>query len=176
MVQLRDKEAGRDDFVRTGRAIKKLMDKKNAVFMVNDRVDEALELDADGVHLGQEDMTVSEAGKILKNKIIGLSAHSEEQLRAALSTDIDYVSVGPIFPTVTKPGYEPVGIELIKTAGLYADIPFVAIGGINKNNLREVTKAGAKRIAVVRALIDDPDPFGAAKQMIGIINDTDRIR
>lgn len=167
MIQFRDKEATDKEFFEAGRKIKSILEGKRVLFMVNDRVDLAASLDSDGVHIGQEDMPVEKARTILgRRKIIGLSTHSLTEMREAQDRDVDYISVGPVFPTETKPDYTPVGLGLVSSAARESQKPFVAIGGINRENIRDIVAAGAKRIAVVRAVLSAKDPFSAAKSLI----------
>ncbi|MFC1624290.1 thiamine phosphate synthase [Candidatus Omnitrophota bacterium] len=164
IIQYRDKEATDREFLETGKKIKDLLSKKDVLFIVDDRVEVALALDADGVHLGQEDMPVKVARSILgTKKIIGLSTHSMRQMREGGKLDVDYISVGPVFSTPTKPDYRAIGLELIEIASQELKIPFVAIGGIDESNIEDVSRAGARRIAVVRAILSSKDPFAAAK-------------
>lgn len=173
IVQLRDKEASDREFFDIGRKIKNLLRRKKTLFVIDDRVEMALALDSDGVHLGQDDMPVAVVRKMLgRRKIIGLSTHSIDQMRAAVKKDVDYISIGPVFPTPTKPDYRPVGLELVRIAAKESRIPFVAIGGIDETNIEGVVAAGAKRIAVVRAILSAEDPFIATKRLY----DTVRVR
>ena len=166
IVQFRDKTATDEEFLEAAKKIRSLAKDKGALFIINDRVDMALALDSDGIHLGQDDMPVEAARKILgKKKIIGLSTHSVSQIDGALKKDVDYISVGPVYSTPTKPDYAPVGLDLIRTASRKLKIPFVAIGGIDESNIKEVTAAGAKRIAVVRAVLSSNDPLEATKTL-----------
>src|SRR5207247_3526750 len=130
-----------------------------ALFIVNDDPYLALELRADGVHLGQDDMAPAEARRIMgPDAIIGLSTHSAEQIRAASDAPVDYISVGPIWETPTKEGRAATGLELIRTAEEIATVPWFAIGGIDVDNVEQVTAAGAERICVVGAVRDAADP------------------
>jgi len=167
MVQFRGKGASDREFLEAASRIKDLLRGTQALFIVNDRVDLAVRLDADGVHLGQDDMSVETARKMLGEEgIIGLSTHSEQEMREAAKKDVDYISVGPVFETPTKLGCKAVGLELVELAAKEARKPFVAIGGINASNIRDVVASGAKRIAVVRAILSSDDPFIAAKDLM----------
>lgn len=170
MIQFRDKEATDKEFFEAGRKIKGLLEGKGVLFIVNDRVDLAASLDTDGVHIGQEDMPVEKARTILgRRKVIGLSTHSLTEMREAQDRDVDYISVGPVFPTETKPDYAAVGIGLVSSAARESQKPFVAIGGINRENIRDIVAAGARRVAVVRAVLSAKDPFLAAKNLIEVV-------
>ena len=177
IIQFRDKEASDKEFLETGRKIKDLARKKKALFIVDDRVDLALALDSDGVHLGQDDMPVEIARKILgRKKIIGLSTHSIPQIRKAAKEKVDYISVGPVFSTPTKPDYKEVGLKLIRFAKKEVKIPFVAIGGINESNIRSVVLAGAGRVAIVRAILSKKDSYKAMKNLIKLNKKYDTIK
>lgn len=156
IIQLRFKNMELSNFAKVitdACQISRLAKKHKIPFLINDRVDVAQAVDADGVHLGQEDLSVESARKILgKKKIIGVSCHNIKQALLAQRQGADYVSLGPVFKTPTKPKYKPVGLSLIKRAKDKLRLPFVAIGGINLNNLKDLLEAGAERIAVVRAV------------------------
>lgn len=157
-IQLRDKDASAKELLDAARECLTLTRPAGAKLIINDRVDVALTADADGVHLGQDDLAVEEAREILgKEKIIGLSTHSIEQLQAALPTSADYLAIGPVFETTTKENPSPVvGLELIAAAKALADRPLVAIGGINLERAPAVIKAGADSVAVISALYPWP--------------------
>lgn len=153
IIQVRFKNIALSRVIKDACLIAKLSEKTKTIFLVNDRVDIALLCNADGVHLGHLDMPYALARKLLgKNKIIGLSTHSLKEAVLAQKQGADYISVGPIFATPTKPEYKAVGLSLIKKIKAEIKIPLVAIGGINHDNLIEVLNAGAERIAVVRAI------------------------
>ena len=166
VIQLRDKESAAGEIVEAGRAIRKAIGKNKVAFIVNDRPDIALAVGADGVHLGQDDMPVMAARSILgKDKIIGLSTHSLEQAAEAQNSGADYIGVGPVFSTPTKPGYKAVGLELIKKVKNISRVPFVVIGGIDESNIDDVIAAGGSRVAVVRAVCAAEDIREAAKRL-----------
>jgi thiamine-phosphate pyrophosphorylase len=159
LIQLRDKEAIGRELLEQAMACLRLTRKAGATLIINDRVDVALTADADGVHLGQEDLSVAEAREILgEDKIIGVSTHSIDQFRAALETSADYIAVGPIYPTMTKENPAPVvGLDLVREARKLTDRPLVAIGGINHGRAPEVIEAGADCVAVISALYPLPE-------------------
>lgn len=166
IIQLHEKETSAREIVEVGRAIRKAIGTESAVFMMNDRPDIALAVEADGVHLGQDDIPVDAARAILgKGKIIGLSTHSLVQAEVAQKSGADYIGVGPVFSTPTKPDYKAVGIGLISEVKKISKIPFLAIGGIDETNLDDVITAGAQRIAVVRAVCGSEDIGQAARRL-----------
>jgi thiamine-phosphate diphosphorylase len=171
MVELRDREQPRAVIERAGRTFRRLANTYSALFIVNDDPHLALELSADGVHVGQDDMDPAEARRIMgPDAIIGLSTHSREQIEAAATAPVDYISVGPIWETPTKEGRPATGLELIRTAAEVAAKPWFAIGGIDAGNVGEVVGAGANRICVVRAIRDAADPRAAAGVLFGAVD------
>ena len=164
VVQLRDKEAAEDEVLAAADVFRRCCREAGALFIVNDRPDLAVAAGADGVHLGQEDMPVARARAVVGDRrIVGLSTHSPQQLAAARG--VDYVAVGPVYATPTKPGRPPVGLEPVRHAAAHAEVPFFAIGGIDAANVDDVVAAGAGRIAVVRAIVDAADPAAAARRL-----------
>lgn len=136
-----------------------------ALFVVNDDPQLALESDADGVHVGQDDVAVARAREILgPDRLVGLSTHSTEQIDSADGSD--YIGVGAVWATPTKPDAQAVGLELVRYAAGHAKVPFFAIGGIDAANAPAVCAAGATRIAVVRAIGDAADPETAARTLL----------
>jgi thiamine-phosphate diphosphorylase len=158
LIQIRDKEASAREFLAAARACVKATRAAGARLIVNDRVDIALAADADGVHLGQDDLDVADARAILgPAKIIGLSTHTLDQFREALATSADYLAVGPVYATTTKDKADPVvGLDLLRRARQIADRPLVAIGGITLQRAPEAIAAGADSIAVISALYPRP--------------------
>jgi thiamine-phosphate pyrophosphorylase len=167
MVQLRDKRAGDAAILRAAARFRALCDEHGALFWLNDRPDLALAAHADGVHLGQDDMPVAEARERLGPELlIGLSTHSPEQFDAALRSDADQLSVGPVWETPTKQGRPAAGLSYVRHAAERGgERPWFAIGGIDAGNVGEVVAAGARRIVVVRAIRDAADPETAARQL-----------
>jgi thiamine-phosphate pyrophosphorylase len=164
VVQLREKAGDERDIVRAGRVFRRLCDAYDALFIVNDRPELAIACAADGVHLGQDDAAPAEVRRMMgADALIGLSTHSTEQVDAV--SGVDYFCVGPVFATPTKPEYEPVGLDLVRYASEHAAEPFFAIGGIEPENVGEVVRAGAERVAVVRAIRDAADPGAAARAL-----------
>jgi thiamine-phosphate pyrophosphorylase len=171
MLELRDRELSGALLAQHAETFRRLADTYGAPFIVNDDPELALELKADGVHVGQDDVSPSEAREIVgADGIIGLSTHSAEQIEAARSEPVDYISVGPVWETPTKQGRPATGLELIRTAAERATLPWFAIGGIDPANAGEVISAGAKRICVVRAIRDAPDPRDAAFELASALD------
>ncbi|HEX5376038.1 MAG TPA: thiamine phosphate synthase [Solirubrobacterales bacterium] len=168
IVQLREKSLPRREVELAALTFRRLCDTYSALFVVNDDPDLARACNADGVHVGQDDMPAAEARAALgPDAIVGLSTHSEEQIAAAAGEPVDYMSVGPIWETPTKEGRPAVGLDLIRHASASAPHPFFAIGGIDASNAPEVVDAGARRICVVRAIRDAGDPTLAAEELRG---------
>jgi len=166
VVQLRDKEAGDAELMASAERLRALCDEHGALLVVNDRPDLARACGADGVHLGQDDLSVAEVRRGVGDALlIGLSTHSPAQIAAAAGTGADYIAVGPVYPTATKPDLAPVGLELVAHAAAHALQPFFAIGGIDAVRAAEVAAAGAERVAVVRAIRDAADPRAAAEKI-----------
>jgi len=158
-VQLRDKNLSPSEFYLEAKAALAIARQHGLKIIINDRVDIAAALDADGVHLGQDDLPAIAARELLGEKaIIGFSTHNIEQALEALNLPIDYLAIGPIFGTRTKKDAEPVvGLEVIrKIREIAPELPIVAIGGITAENAHEVREAGADSVAVVSALLVDP--------------------
>jgi thiamine-phosphate pyrophosphorylase len=159
LVQYRDKDA--DDLTRLqwGQKLRALCQRYDALFIVNDRVDLALALEADGVHLGQQDIPIALARQILgHNRIVGRSTHCPEDLHRAQEEGADYIGVGPVYETPTKPGRSAAGLDYVRYAADHATIPWFAIGSIDPDNLNEVLSANAERVAVVRAIMHADNP------------------
>ncbi|WNZ26496.1 thiamine phosphate synthase [Leptolyngbya sp. NK1-12] len=159
LVQYRDKTA--DDLTRisTATRLRQLCHRYNALFIINDRVDLALAVEADGVHLGQTDVPIALARQLLgSQRIIGRSTTNPEEMQRAIEEGADYIGVGPVYETPTKAGRAAAGLEYVRYAVKHATVPWFAIGGINAENLAEVLSAGAERIAVVRAIMEAEQP------------------
>lgn len=157
IIQYRQKNAGTKRMYEEASAIRKLC--KNVAFLVNDRVDVALAVGADGVHLGQDDLPYKTARRLLgKKRIIGLTVHNLQEALEAQKNKADYIAVGPIFPTSTKTNAgKPVGTCLITKIKKYVTIPVVAIGGVNLENAASVVNAGADAICAISAVLPSID-------------------
>jgi thiamine-phosphate pyrophosphorylase len=171
IVQLREKDAEAGDLLRWGEVFKVAADRHGALFVVNDRPDVAVALEADGVHVGQNDIPPEVTRRLVgPDLIVGLSTHSQEQLRAA-SPRADYVCVGPVHTTPTKPGRPAVGLDLVRTAARRERRPWFAIGGIDPRTLPDVVEHGARRIVVVRAVTESDDPGKAVRTLLAGLPD-----
>ena len=170
MVQLREKtwESGR--LLPMAERLRARCRAANVTFIVNDRVDLALVLDADGVHLGQDDLPAQRARPLLKPAmILGVSTHSVEQARAARDAGADYVAIGSMFPTGSKAGFRLVGPALIRAVRAEIAAPLIGIGGITPDNVAEVIRAGADGVAVIAAVGAAPDPGAATTTFLQAI-------
>jgi thiamine-phosphate pyrophosphorylase len=166
IVQLRMKHAGDEEILAAAPRYRRACAAHEALFIVNDRPDLAAAADADGVHLGQDDVTVEAARELLgTERLIGLSTHTPAQVDAAGHAGADYIGVGPVNETPTKPGRPAVGLALVEHAAKHAPVPFFAIGGISTANIVAVRDAGATRVAVVRALTEAADPEVVARKL-----------
>ncbi len=167
IVQLRLKDAGDETIVATARRFAAVCRAHGVPLILNDRPDLVAAAGADGVHVGQDDMPVARARALVgPERIVGLSTHSPAQIDAAgAEPEIDYIGVGPVHATPTKPGRPAVGLDLVRYAAAHAATPYFAIGGIDAGNVAAVREAGATRIAVVRAITGAPDPEGAARAL-----------
>jgi len=172
VIQLRDKLDSKEELIEIGKKLRKITRETGVSFIVNDYPEIAKVVDADGVHIGQEDISFEEAKKIVgENKIVGLSTHNKEQILKAIKLGADYIGVGPVFETASKENPDPIiGVELIKWVSEKCDIPFVAIGGINLNNLDKVLSAGARCIAVISAIMQAENIKLATEQFKKVIN------
>jgi thiamine-phosphate pyrophosphorylase len=166
IVQLREKELGRAEIERAAGTFRRVADTFSALFVLNDDPELARICDADGVHVGQDDVSAEQAREAMgPDAIVGLSTHSEEQIAASAGRPVDYISVGPIWETPTKQDRPGVGLELISHAAANAPHPFFAIGGIDATFAGQVVAAGAERLCAVRAIRDATDPAAAAQEL-----------
>ena len=171
ILQLRDKHSSTQEMIRTAKALKALTGRFGAAFIIDDRIDVALAVKADGIHVGQNDMPYEYFRKIIPARMIrGLSVETPEQAAEAEDYKLAYISVSPVFLTATKSELEHEwGLEGLRSLAAKTRHTLVAIGGINKSNAGEVLKAGAKGIAVVSAICSAPDPLTAASELKSII-------
>jgi thiamine-phosphate pyrophosphorylase len=167
IVQLRIKDGAPDEQILAAAArYRRACDDAGALLIINDRPDLAVAAAADGVHLGQDDVGCEHARAIVgEERLVGLSTHSPAQIDAAVQAGVDYIGVGPVHATPTKPGRAAVGLELIRYAACHCAVPFFAIGGIDASTVDAVRDAGARRVAAVRALTGAQDPELAARAL-----------
>ncbi|MCL2769173.1 MAG: thiamine phosphate synthase [Solirubrobacterales bacterium] len=169
VVQLREKRLTDERLLPLARAAQVLCERLGALFILNDRPAVAAGAGADGVHVGQDDIAPDEARALVgEHALIGLSTHAPAEIDAADGA-VDYIGVGPVHDTPTKPGRPAVGLELVRYAATNARVPFFAIGGIDTANAHEVLDAGAQRIVVLRAIASAEDPRGAARALREIV-------
>lgn len=177
LVQYRDKHG--DDTVRLSNALKlcQMCHHYDALFIMNDRVDLALAADADGVHLGQQDIPIALARQLLgPQRIIGRSTTNPDEMSRAIQEGADYIGVGPVYETPTKAGKAAAGLEYVRYAMEHSPIPWFAIGGIDSNNVNEVLGAGAERVAVVRAIMQAEQPTLVTQYFLSQLNQAQRLR
>jgi thiamine-phosphate diphosphorylase len=167
VIQLRDKSASTRDLIWIGEVLREITRQLGAVFIVNDRVDVALAVDADGVHLGSDDMPIEHARRLMGDRIIGASVDDVQEAIRAVNEGADYVALGPIFPTSTKPDAGSVrGVGMIRRIKEAVNVPLVAIGGINLDNVSQVVEAGADSVAVISAVVAATDIRHAARALV----------
>ena len=163
VVQLREKELPDEELVSVAAALHALCGRLGVLLIVNDRPVVALESGADGVHVGQDDLTPAQVRELIGDQLlVGLSTHAPREIDAVEPELVDYIGVGPVHETPTKPGRPAVGLELVRYAAANARVPFFAIGGLNAGNLEETLAAGARRVCVLRAISDASEPQAAA--------------
>jgi thiamine-phosphate pyrophosphorylase len=167
VVQLRDKDAEAAPLLEAAAVLRETADRHEALLAVNDRADVALAAGADILHLGQGDLPMDWARRIVgADMLLGRSTHDLEQARCAIAECWDYFAVGPVYPTATKPDRPTVGTALLQAvAALAPPVPWFAIGGVDRSNLAEVASAGASRVVVVRAITEASDPAAAAAEL-----------
>jgi thiamine-phosphate pyrophosphorylase len=167
VIQLREKRLGDEQLVAAARGFRAAADAAGALFVLNDRPDLVAACAADGVHLGQDDGAVADARAIVgEQRIVGRSTHAPEQGAAAQADpDVDYLAVGPVHATPTKPGRPAAGLRYVEWAAANVTKPWFAIGGLDARNVGDVTAAGARRIVVVRAIAGAADPEAAARAL-----------
>jgi len=177
LVQYRDKTAADSAKLTNVRKLCEICHRYGALLIVNDRVDLAIAADADGVHLGQEDVPVVEARRLLgPGRIIGRSTANAKEMQRAIEEGADYIGVGPVYQTPTKANKPAVGLDYVRYAAAKSPIPWFAIGGIDINNLDEVLKAGAQRVAVVRAIMEAEQPTLVSQFFISQLNRMENLK
>jgi len=171
IIQLRKKSMPKPEQYRLALALRTLTLAHEALFIINDHPALAIAADADGVHLGQDDLPpeVVRALPGFEGRLIGRSTHTLGEAKAAIDEGVDYLAVGPVYPTPTKAGRPAVGTSLVSEVAAIADRPFVAVGGIDHDNAPDVVAAGARALAVVRAVYDAVDPAESARRLHELI-------
>ncbi len=165
-LQLREKNLGDEEFLKEALEIKELCKKYDVPLIINDNVEVAIKCGADGVHVGQEDMEASKVReKVGPDMIIGVSAHNVEEARRAVSNGADYLGVGAVFSTSTKDDVDVLSKETLKDICLAVDVPVVAIGGINQNNILELKGTGVDGVAVVSAIFSSENIVETCKKL-----------
>ncbi len=176
LVQLRIKDPADDvALLREAAVVREVCARAGVLFVLNDRPDLVAAAGADGVHVGQDDMAVADVRALVgPDVLIGLSTHSPAQVDAAhrAAGGVDYIGVGPVHATPTKPGRPAVGLELVAHAAAHATLPFVALGGVDARTAAAVREAGGVRIAVVRAITEAQDPAAAARGLRATLTST----
>lgn len=172
IIQLRDKKSKKKEVYEKAKMLRNLTKKYDVTFIVNDHIDVALAVDADGIHIGQDDLPLVEARKIVgPNKIIGVSTHAIEEAREAEANGADYIGVGPVFSTKSKEDVvDPVTTAYVEQVAKEIKIPFVAIGGIKLHNVEQVLDAGATRICAISAIVGADDVKKTCEEFLEIIN------
>jgi len=170
ILQLREKRLSDRDIMKIGREIRDLTKKHRVTFIINDRVDLCLALNADGVHIGQDDVPVGFTRSILgSEKLIGVSTHNLHQIIKAQREGADYISVGPIFQTNIKPDLKPLGVDFIGRVKDKIEIPFFVIGGIKEENVKLVLRAGARGVAVISAIMRAENIKQTTKRLVKLV-------
>ncbi|MCS6865457.1 MAG: thiamine phosphate synthase [Gemmataceae bacterium] len=166
LVQIREKHMNDRELLAWAKVVRQITRELGKLLIINDRCDIALLAEADGVHIGQEDLSVKDARRIVgPRRLIGVSTHSLEQLRQAVVDGADYVGIGPVFPSPTKPFESFPGLEFVRAATRESSLPAFALGGLSVSNIGEVIAAGAIRVAVSSAICQSPDPQSIARQL-----------
>lgn len=167
VIQLRDKQSKRGELLLVAQKLRELCSQADVLFIINDYLDLAMVVDADGLHIGQEDLPLPVVRRELPiDKIVGCSVTTLSQATKAQAEGADYIAVGSIFPTTTKREATVVGVDMLKELKRMASIPLVAIGGINQNNVDEVVAAGADAVAVISAVLGEKDVRGAVRKLV----------
>ena len=173
ILQLREKKLADDELTAVASAAAVLCSRLGVLLIVNDRPAVAAESGADGIHVGQDDLPVEDVREIVgPAMLVGLSTHSPAEIDAVDPGVVDYIGVGPVHETPTKPGRPAVGLELVRYAAANATVPFFAIGGLDAGNVGEVLGAGARRVCVLRAITGAAEPEAAARELCGILDAT----
>ncbi len=166
IVQLREKDRSDKELLDMGRHVREWTHEHNALFIMNDRADLAVACKADGVHLGQDDLSLEEVRKIVGSRmLIGVSTHNINQVKEAIYAGADYLGVGPTFPSQTKEFTDFAGLNFVREVASETNLPWFAIGGLDASNLGQAFEAGASRIAVSATICDAADPRGVSREL-----------
>jgi len=177
IIQLRDKESPKSEIQKKAARLSELFRKSKTIFIVNDYPDIAKIADSDGVHLGQADFSIKTARRILgNNKIIGVSCHNITQAQKAQDEGADYIGIGPVFTTSTKPQDKPISLKLIGDCQKKINVPFFALGGINRKNINQILSLGISNVAICGAILKTRNIPGAIREFLQILNLNDSIR
>jgi thiamine-phosphate pyrophosphorylase len=170
IVQLREKDYPKNRILALAKKFRKLTKKAGALLIINDHIDIAIAVKADGVHLGQDDLSCAEAKKTAPGLIVGVSTHSMREALKAKADGADYINIGPVFPTKTKEtSCNPLGLRKIKQISRAANMPFTVMGGIKESNIKEVLSAGAKTVAMITEITMNKNPAAITVQLMNII-------
>ncbi len=173
IVQLREKEISKKELYNLAIEFRKITSSVGIALIINDHIDIALAVNADGVHLGQDDLPCSAARKIAPSMVIGISTHNLDEAKTAQENGASYINIGPIFSTSTKETkVSALGIEIIKHINKEISIPFTVMGGIKKHNVRDLLSAGATRFAMVTEITMADNIHGRVDELVAIINNT----
>jgi thiamine-phosphate pyrophosphorylase len=166
IIQLRDKVSDKKKVLKSAVKLAKLLSKSKTLFIINDHIDLAVLSGADGLHLGQGDLRLKQARLLLgKDKLIGISCHNLSQAMKAQREGADYIGIGPVYPTATKPEYRPIGLKVLRQLKGRIKIPYFAIGNVNEGNLAKIIECGARRIAVRRCVLEAENPVSVADRL-----------
>jgi len=173
LIQLREKDLPLPAFIRLAEQARRLTAEAGALLIINDRLDVAMGVDADGVHLGQADLPAAMARKLAPRLIVGVSTHSIAEAQAAQTAGASYINIGPLFPTKTKSWtQEFLGLEGLRQIAKHTTLPFTVMGGIKKEHIPALRQAGARIIAVVTAVTAADDPELATRELLSLIRQT----
>ncbi|TSB46704.1 thiamine phosphate synthase [Alkalicoccobacillus porphyridii] len=178
IIQLRDKKSSKKNVLKKAQQLRELTSKHNVTFIVNDHLDVAMAVGADGIHVGQDDLPLAETRKVVgPDMIIGISTHHIDEAKAAEAGGADYIGVGPIFPTKSKEDVvDPVTTSYIAQIEEDISIPYVAIGGIKRHNLKQVMEAGAKRVCMITEIVAAEDVKARCEEIIGLMQEYEEAR
>ena len=174
-VQLREKDLTTKELYETAYELRRLTSRYGAKLFINDRVDVALAVDADGVHIGASSLPIYKVRRLLgEKKLIGVSCHNQVQAITAQEMGADFITFGPVFLTPSKAAYgDPVGLELLRTVTEMLQIPVFALGGIKRGNCAEVASCGVRGIALISAVMSAPEPREAARELLALLHPLD---